>query len=67
MSQVTQTTFQNAGCPEELVSDNGREFVSVWEESPTQFGKLLERCQVEHRTSAPYYPQGNGKAEATRT
>jgi transposase InsO family protein len=30
----------------------------------TAFGKLLVEHDVTHRTSAPYYPQGNGKAEA---
>ncbi len=29
-----------------------------------QFGQLLAAHGVLHRTSAPYYPQGNGKAEA---
>jgi hypothetical protein len=47
-----------------MVSDNGREFVSVWEESRTAFGRLLAGLGIEHRTCAPYYPQGNGKAEA---
>ena len=47
-----------------MVSDNGTEFASVWEESLTQFGKLLFNNDIHHRTTAAYYPQGNGKAEA---
>lgn len=64
VTQVTRQAFALAGRPTEMVSDNGREFVSVWEETLTQFGHLLLEQGVEHRTSAPYYPQGNGKAEA---
>ncbi|MFQ5614984.1 MAG: DDE-type integrase/transposase/recombinase [Anaerolineales bacterium] len=64
VTRVTQAALKRAGKPDELVSDNGREFVSVWEDSLTQFGKLLADNQIEHRTTAPYYPQGNGKAEA---
>ena len=64
VTQVTQQAFALAGRPAEMVSDNGREFVSVWEETLTKFGHLLLEQDVEHRTSAPYYPQGNGKAEA---
>ena len=47
-----------------MVSDNGTEFASVWEESLTEFGKLLLEKDILHRTTAAYYPQGNGKAEA---
>ncbi len=34
-------------------------------ESLTKFGKLLADNQIEYRSTAPYYPQGNGKAEAS--
>jgi transposase InsO family protein len=64
VTSVAQAAFVNAGHPDELVSDNGTEFASVWEESLTQFGQLLFNNDIHHRTSAPYYPQGNGKAEA---
>ena len=64
VAQVTQEALRQAGQPEEMVSDNGREFVSVWEDSLTKFGRLLAEEGVEHLTCAPYYPQGNGKAEA---
>ncbi len=46
------------------LSDNGREFVSVWEDTLTKFGKLLADHNIAHLHTAPYYPQGNGKAEA---
>jgi transposase InsO family protein len=64
VAKVTQQAIQHCGQPKEMVSDNGREFVSVWEDSLTQFGHLLAEHGIEHVTCAPYYPQGNGKAEA---
>lgn len=64
VASVAQQAFINAGQPDELLSDNGTEFASVWEDSLTQFGKLLADKQISHPTTAPYYPQGNGKAEA---
>ena len=64
VASVAQDAFVNAGHPDELLSDNGTEFASVWEESLTQFGKLLAEKEIFHRTTAAYYPQANGKAEA---
>jgi transposase InsO family protein len=64
VTSVTHQAFSLAGQPTDLVSDNGTEFASVWEESLTEFGKLLLEKDILHRTTAAYYPQGNGKAEA---
>jgi transposase InsO family protein len=64
VTQVARAAIQRCGHPDQLVSDNGREFVSVWEETLTQFGRLLADQGIEHLRCAPYYPQGNGKAEA---
>lgn len=64
VTQVARTAIQRCGRPDQLVSDNGREFVSVWEDTLTQFGQLLAEQGIEHLRCAPYYPQGNGKAEA---
>ena len=64
VARVAQDAIQRCGRPKELVSDNGREFVSVWEDTLTKFGRLLAECGIEHLNSAPHYPQGNGKAEA---
>jgi len=63
-SQVTKQAVEKGGTPDEIVTDNGREFTSVWEKRLTKFGELLEELGVEHVTTTPYYPQGNGKAEA---
>jgi transposase InsO family protein len=64
VSQVARQAFARAGQPAELVSDNGREFASVWENSLTKFGQLLVDLGIQPLHCAPYYPQGNGKAEA---
>lgn len=63
-AEVAQQTVEKSGTPEQVVTDNGREFTSVWEERLTQFGELLKELGIEHVTTTPYYPQGNGKAEA---
>jgi hypothetical protein len=47
------------GIPYKLISDNGMPFVNK------DVRELLEHYQVKHRRSTPYYPQGNGQAEAT--
>lgn len=64
VTHLMKEAILRGGPPKEMVSDNGREFVSVWEESLTKFGQLLVKEGIEHITCAPYYPQGNGKAEA---
>jgi transposase InsO family protein len=62
--QAVKDAVDKAGNPLEIMTDNGREFVSPWEESLTQFGQQLDELGIEHLTSPPYYPQANGKAEA---
>ena len=57
--QVVQDAWQEFGLPEEIVSDNGRAFTSVYEDALTLFGQ-----GIQHRLITPYYPEGNGKAEA---
>ena len=64
VTAILQQLVTRCGRPAELVSDNGREFVSVWEDTLTKFGQLLADYGITHRTCAPYYPQGNGKVEA---
>ena len=50
--------FARHGIPEVLVSDNGPQFISA------EFSSFCEAMTIEHRTSSPYWPQGNGKAES---
>ena len=64
VTAVMAQAIAHAGQPTTIVSDNGTEFCSVWEDSLTVFGHLLDQHQITHSTTAPYYPQTNGKAEA---
>jgi transposase InsO family protein len=64
VTQIARATILRCGRPDGVVSDHGREFVSVWEDCLTKFGQLLAEYRIEHLQCAPYYPQGNGKAEA---
>uniref|UniRef100_A0A2N9ENF4 Integrase catalytic domain-containing protein n=1 Tax=Fagus sylvatica TaxID=28930 RepID=A0A2N9ENF4_FAGSY len=47
------------GIPYKLITDNGTPFVNK------DVREVLEHYRVKHRRSTPYYPQGNGQAEAT--
>uniref|UniRef100_A0A2N9HR17 Integrase catalytic domain-containing protein n=1 Tax=Fagus sylvatica TaxID=28930 RepID=A0A2N9HR17_FAGSY len=47
------------GIPHKIISDNGTPFVNK------SVREVLEHYQIKHRRSTPYYPQGNGQAEAT--
>ncbi|XP_065195818.1 uncharacterized protein K02A2.6-like [Sycon ciliatum] len=51
------TVFARYGCPEELVSDNGPQFVAA------EFEAFLRANGIRHRTSAPYHPATNELAE----
>ncbi len=62
--QTVQAAWQKFGLPAEIVSDNGPAFTSVYEDTPTAFGKLLQQKGIRHRLITPYWPEGNGKAEA---
>jgi len=63
-AQAVKDAVDKAGQPLEIMTDNGREFSSPWEESLTEFGRQLAQLNIAHLTSPPYYPQANGKAEA---
>jgi transposase InsO family protein len=62
--QVVQAAWQEFGLPAEIVSDNGRAFTTVYEGILTVFGETLQSKGIQHRLITPYYPEGNGKAEA---
>ena len=47
------------GVPHRIISDNDTPFVN------SDMKKMLKFYQVKHHHSSPYYPQGNGQAEAT--
>lgn len=62
--QTIQEAWQAFGQPDEVVSDNGRAFTSVHPGIPTAFGQLLQQKGIVHHLITPYWPEGNGKAEA---
>uniref|UniRef100_A0A2N9HSJ2 Integrase catalytic domain-containing protein n=1 Tax=Fagus sylvatica TaxID=28930 RepID=A0A2N9HSJ2_FAGSY len=45
--------------PHKIISDNDTPFVNK------NVREVLEHYRIKHRRSTPYYPQGNGQAEAT--
>ena len=47
------------GIPKRLISDNGTMFINK------DMKNLTEAYHIKHGRSTPYYPQGNGQAEAT--
>lgn len=47
------------GIPKRILSDNSPSFVN------SHVKELCKRHGVDHVKSTPYYPQGNGQAEAT--
>ncbi|CAL8164018.1 unnamed protein product [Prunus armeniaca] len=52
-------TIKRFGIPYKMVTDNGTPFVNK------QVSSTLSGYSIKHRCSMPYYPQGNGQAEAT--
>ena len=55
--QSLRNMFARFGLPEQVVTDNGRNFVSE------EFKEFLQKNRIKHTTSAPYHPSTNGLAE----
>ena len=59
-STVSEFFFESIiarhGCPREVVSDNGGEFLA-------EFDELLQKWKIDHRFTAPNHPQANGLVE----
>jgi transposase InsO family protein len=49
--------FARHGYPEEIVSDNGPQFISQ------EFRRFLRSKGIKHVRSSPYFPRSNGKIE----
>ena len=56
---IKENIIVRFGVPHRIISDNGTPFVN------SDVRKMLEFYQVKHYRSSPYYPQGNGQANAT--
>lgn len=55
--KTLKSTFARHGIPQELVSDNGPQFVSK------SFKDFAHNWEFKHTTSSPRYPQSNGQIE----
>ena len=55
--EVLRDLFARFGIPEQIVSDNGAQFVSE------EFQAFVKSNGIRHITSAPYHPATNGLAE----
>jgi hypothetical protein len=55
--EVLRSVFARQGLPEQLVTDNGPQFIS------TEFKAFLKANGIKHILSAPYHPASNGLAE----
>ncbi|XP_015778003.1 PREDICTED: uncharacterized protein K02A2.6-like [Acropora digitifera] len=55
--EVLRDLFARFGIPEQIVSDNGTQFVSE------EFQAFVKSNGIRHITSAPYHPATNGLAE----
>jgi len=56
--QLSKAHFARFGVPKRLSTDNGQRYIS------TEYKQFAPEYGIEHVTSSPYWPQGNGKAEA---
>lgn len=56
---IRENVIYRFGIPKRLSSDNGTPFVNF------ETRHLCEEYGIDHIKSTPYYPQGNGQAEAT--
>ncbi|CAN6440395.1 unnamed protein product [Victoria cruziana] len=59
VSFIRKNLLCQFGIPHDIVSDNGTHFKNE------RMRELCTKFHIHHHFSAPYYPQGNGQAEAT--
>lgn len=55
--EVLTNIFATYGVPEEVVSDNGKQFTSE------EFQRFLKMTNAKTVLSSPYHPSANGEAE----
>ena len=56
---IKESIICRFGIPKVILTDNGTPFVNCYVTT------LLLKYKVNHHRSTPYYPRGNGQAEAT--
>jgi transposase InsO family protein len=59
---VLRKAIENFGTPEEVLTDNGRQFYT-WR-GKSQFNKFVTKSGIQHIRSRPYHPQTLGKIES---
>lgn len=64
VTPILERLFEQYGTPQEILTDHGTTFTSVWTTGTHQFDEFCDSHDVIHRLAAPYYPESNGKAEA---
>ena len=60
--EVLRNAISKYGCPQELLTDNGRQFTS-WH-GETDFERELKQDGIRHIKSRPHHPQTLGKIES---
>jgi hypothetical protein len=58
IARKTEAHIARYGAFDVLLTDNGPQFIA------SEFEGLCNRYSIQHVTSSPYWPQGNGKAES---
>jgi transposase InsO family protein len=64
VTAILERLFAQYGTPQEILTDNGITFTSVWTTGTHQFDAFCDSHSVTHKLAASYYPESNGKAEA---
>jgi len=64
VTSILARLFEQYGTPQEILTDHGATFASVWTTGTHQFDAFCSAHDVAHKLAAPYYPESNGKAEA---
>ena len=55
--ELLRTLFSSYGLPEQIVTDNGSQFIS------TEFQEFMQNNGIKHIRSSPYHPSSNGQVE----
>jgi len=56
VTKVLERLFTLVGTPEEILTDNGKSFTSVWTTGTHKFDEFCTTHGVVHKLTRPYYP-----------